>query len=266
MKTLRAFLVRDFRVAWSYRMSFLTQNAGLFFSLLSLKFVGNLFDGSSSPDLAPYGGDYFAFALVGMAVSFLSYPAVKSFAGAVRGSQVTGTFEAMLTTRASAGAIVFSGGAYPILLSAVQLVLAIVIGLVVFGVEVSPDHLLMVGVVLVLTMAALIGLGLLAAAFVVAFKQPEPFSGALLAASLMLSGGLYPPSVLPGWIEAFSPLLPLTHSLELARQLLLEDAARTSLGVHFGALALFALTVPAGLLALRLALSHARRAGSLAQY
>ncbi|MCC6381081.1 MAG: ABC transporter permease [Dehalococcoidia bacterium] len=266
MKTFRAFLVRDFRVAWSYRMSFLTQNVGLLLSLVSLKFVGRLMDGSASPDLAPYGGDYFAFALVGMAVSFLSYPAVKSFASAVRAAQVTGTFEAMLTTRASAGTIVFSGGAYEIVQAAVQLVLAIVFGLVVFGAGVSADHLAMVAVVLVLTLASLAGLGLLAAAFVVAFKQPEPFSGALLAVSLMLSGGLYPPSVLPDWIRVFSDLLPLTHSLELTRQLLLEDAARTSLGVHFLALALFSLTIPAGLAALRLALAHARRTGSLAQY
>jgi len=266
MRVLAAFFVRDLRVAWSYRLSFLTQNVALLTSLLSLKFVANLLDGSSPSALAPYGGDYFAFALLGMSISFLSYPTVKSFASAVRNAQIAGTFEAMLTTRTSPGLIVLSGGAYQMTLAVGQLVALLVLGALVFRMHLRLDHLLLVVLVLVMTFAALAGIGLLSAAFTIAFKQTEPFSGALVAASLLVSGIIYPTSVLPGWLEAISPLIPLTHSVELARQLMLPNASTVSLGVHFGALALFCLFFPLGLYSLRLAVDYARRAGSLAQY
>lgn len=266
MRVLAAFFVRDLRVAWSYRLSFLTQNIALLSTLLSIKFVSNLFDTGASSALAPYGGDYFSFALLGMSISFLSYPAVKSFASAVRSAQVTGTFEAMLTTPTSPGLIVVSGGLYSVFIAVTQLVLMLVLGAVLFRMPLQLDHILLVCLVLVMTFAALAGIGLLSAAFTIAFKQTEPFSGALVAASLLVSGIIYPTSVLPRWLEVLSPFIPLTHSVELARQLMLPEASTVSLGLHFGALALFCLAFPLGLVSLRFAVDYARRAGSLAQY
>jgi hypothetical protein len=46
----------------------------------------------------------------------------------------------------------------------------------------------MATLVLLMTMAALAGFGLMSAGFVVVFKQNEPFTGALVALSFLLSG------------------------------------------------------------------------------
>jgi ABC-2 type transport system permease protein len=266
MSTIRAFVLRDFRVAWSYRFSFFVQNASMLFSLVSLKFVSDLFGRSGSSVLSDYGGDYFAFALLGLGVSLLSYPAVKAFTGGVRAAQVTGTFEAMLTTRAHPALIVLGAGIYPILIVLCQFVLLVGAGGLVFGADYQFANLGLVLVVLVMTIVALAGIGLMSASFTIAFKQSEPFSGALLALSLMISGILYPTSVLPSWLRVFAPMLPVTHAIELTRGLFISGAHVDALVAHFLALAAFCLLLPAGMVTLSLAIGWAKRTGSLAHY
>lgn len=266
MRAAWAFVVRDFRIAWSYRFGFFTQYAGIVFSLVSLKLASRLFGASTPAALGQYGGDYFSFALLGVAVSLLGYPAVKTFAQGVRAAQVTGTFEAMLATRTSPAMVVLSAGIFPVLVALVELALALAIGGLVFGAGFDVTRSGVVVVVLAMTLASFVGLGLLAAAFVIAFKQTEPFTSAFLALSLMVSGVLYPVAVLPNWLGWLSALLPLTHTIELVRGLFLHDAAIGSLGAHLGALAAFDLLLPVGLASLSIALTWAKRTGSLAQY
>jgi len=266
MMATRAFLTRDLRVAWSYRLSFFFTNASLFFSVLSLKFVSDLLGQSQPTSLAQYGGDYFSFVLVGVAITLLAYPVTKSFAGGVRANQVTGTFEAMLTTRTSGVSVVMNSAVYPIIMASVQLILMLSIGGILLGASFSFGHILLVLVVVAMTMAVLVGIGLLSAAFAIAFKQNEPLTSAFLAASLLVSGIMYPTSVLPGWLGRVAPLLPLTHSAELSRMLMLHGATLGQLGMHFAALGAFCLLLPVGLFALNYSINWARRTGSLSQY
>lgn len=266
MMATNAFLTRDFRIAWSYRFSFFFQNASLLFSLVSLKFLSDLLGESQPASLAKYGGDYFSFVLVGMGISLLSYPVTKGFASAVRSGQVTGTFEAMLTTRTSGLAVVLNSGFYPVVVAMAQLVLMWVAGSIVLGASFDVSHLALVVVVLAMTMVILVGIGLLSAAFVIAFKQNEPVTSAFLAASLLASGIMYPTSVLPSWLERLAPLLPLTHAAELTRLLVLDNTQVTELGAHFAALGGFCLLLPAGIFAVNYSIKWARRSGSLSQY
>ena len=178
----QAFFMRDLRVAWSYRFSFFFQNASLSFSVLTLRFVSDLLGQSRPEALGVYGGDYFSFVLVGAGLSLLAYPVTKSFAGGVRAAQVTGTFEAMLTTRASGASIVICSSLYSLTMACVQLLLMWVIGGVVFGADLRMAQLpLVVLVVVAMTVAVLAGIGLLSAAFVIAFKQNEPLTSAFVA-------------------------------------------------------------------------------------
>ena len=266
MRAASAFIIRDLRAAWSYRFSFVVQNASMLFSLLSLRFISDLFSTTAPNSLEQYGGDYFSFVLLGAALSVLSYPVTKTFAGAVRSAQVTGTFEAMLTTRANPAVIILSAGIYPVLMASLQLVLFITAGMLLLGAGLHLGNAGLALAVLVMTITSLAGVGLISAAFVIAFKQNEPFTGAMLAASFMLSGILYPTSVLPSWLGYLAPLLPVTHAIELTRGLLIEGAATGSLAMHFLALAAFSLLLPAGIALLSVALNQAKRSGSLAHY
>jgi ABC-2 type transport system permease protein len=259
------FFRRDLRAAWSYRFGFVVQIVSLLFSLASLKFLSDLFAGSAPESLAAYGDDYFGFVLIGAALSLLSYPMVKTFAGAVRAAQVTGTFEAMLTTRAGGVGIVLSAGAFPIALAFLQVMIVMAGGLL-LGANVHASHLILAVAVLAMTAISLAGIGLMSTAFVIAFKQTEPFSGAMLAASFLISGILYPTSVLPAWLAILAQFLPLTHAAALSRALLLDGAQTAGFLYHLIALAAFCLFLPAGVALLAAAFRYARRTGTLAHY
>ncbi|MGE3077097.1 MAG: ABC transporter permease [Dehalococcoidia bacterium] len=266
MSVAGAFFMRDLRVAWSYRFAFFFQNASLLFSVLTLRFVSDLIGDSSNPALQKYGGDYFSFVLVGVGLSLLAYPITKAFSAGVRAAQVTGTFEAMLTTKTSGSAIIICSSLYALTVACVQLALMWLIGGVVFGAHFRLAELPWVGLVVGLTVAVLAGIGMLSAAFVVAFKQNEPFTSAFVAGSLLISGIMYPTTVLPRWLEVLSPLLPLTHAAELSRFLFLGGADTSRAAIHLGALAAFGFLLPIGIFALNVSLNFARRTGSLSQY
>lgn len=265
MSAVLAFLVRDLRVAWSYRLSFIFGLGSLVFSVVSLKFVAQLVNDGAPADLAPYGGDYFTFAIIGAAINLAAFPALRTFASSVRDAQVNGTFEAMLATRTRGTSIVVASAAYQLALLLIELVLLFVVATVALGAELRPANLGPGLGALVLTIVAFAGMGLLSCAFTILFRQQEPLSGAMLAGSFLLSGILYPTSVLPSWLEPFSLLLPMTHAVELTRGLLVEGAD-TAVAGHALALGAFALSLPLGLWAVAAALRSARRSGSLAHY
>lgn len=266
MSIATAFFVRDFRVAWSYRFSFFFQNATLLFSVLTLRFVSDVLKGTNLQSLKDYGGDYFSFVLLGAGISLLAYPVTKSFAGAVRAAQVTGTFEAMLMTRTSGATVVVCSSLYALSAACVQMLLMWGIGGLVFGADLRLTQLPVVLLIVLMTMVVLAGIGLLAAAFVIAFKQSEPLTSAFVAASMLVSGIMYPTSVLPYWLERISPLFPLTHSADLLRFTFLKGADTGQAGVHFLVLAGFCALLPLGWMALNASLDYARRTGSLSQY
>ena len=268
MNAAAAFFMRDLRVAWSYRFSFFFQNTSLLFSVLTLRFVSRLC--STVPQvesLQKYGGDYFSFVLIGAGISLLAYPVTKSFAGGVRAAQITGTFEAMLTTNVSGAAIVINSALYfpAVTVACLQLTLMWALGAALFGAHLDLVQLPLALVVVFMTVAILTGIGLLSAAFTIAFKQSEPVTTAFIAGSLLVSGIMYPVTVLPSWLQPLSPLLPLTHAADLTRYLFLTDD-RSHLAGHFAALDVFCLLLPLGIGTLSYSLNYARRTGSLSQY
>lgn len=264
MSAILALLARDWRIVRTYRLAFVMQFASLAFSLVSVRFLA-AFVGENQR-LGGYGGDYFSFAMLGVALGALALPASRAFSDAVRDAQVTGMLEAMLTTRASAVTLVIGAGIYRVVLSVVQTALLVAIGVVLFGADLDPAGMVAALGVLLLAVAAFAGIGLLSASFVLWSQQREPVTGALLAVSALLSGVLYPVEVLPEPLRWAAALLPLTHALEVARRVLIEGAGGGALAYHAVALALFALLLPLGMLSVRVAVRAARRSGSLAHY
>jgi ABC-type multidrug transport system permease subunit len=101
---------------------------------------------------------------------------------------------------------------------------------------------------------------------VIAYKQPPPANILVGGAASMLSGVLFPTTLLPWPLQIVSWCLPLTHALAGMR----GGVA----GVGLGALAAdalwlcgaTALLVPLALFAIGRAIDHARRDGTLAYY
>jgi ABC-2 type transport system permease protein len=261
-----AFFRRDFAIAMTYRVQFIKSLVMMGFTLVSMSFLGTMVDGAAPVELAPYGNDYFAFAVVGTALAIFAQAVSAQFAGQVRTAQVTGTLEVLLSSRTSIPAFLAYSALYDMAFAAFQMVATLLLGALVLGAAFRVDEAPVVVLVLLLTVAAFAGIGILGAAFVVWFKQSEPITGAVVAASLVLSGVMYPTTVLPQGLEAVSKALPLTHSLAALRYSLMEDASTVSLGGELLALAGFALLLPVSMVVFQAAVRRAKAAGSLSHY
>src|SRR5205085_1841943 len=64
-----AFLVRDFREDSSYKIGFLFRVASAMINVAIYYFIASAFGSAAAPYLSGYGGNYFAFVLIGVAFS-----------------------------------------------------------------------------------------------------------------------------------------------------------------------------------------------------
>jgi ABC-2 type transport system permease protein len=110
-----AFLKRDLLIEASYRFSFVFQVASVLFTVASYYFLARFIGSSVVPGLDAYGGDYFAFVLIGVALYDYLGTSLNAFSRSIRESQLTGTLEALLSTQTSLPTVILSSSAYPFL-------------------------------------------------------------------------------------------------------------------------------------------------------
>ena len=266
MTRLVAFLRRDWRLQLSYRFAFFLQFFSVFFNLFVFYFLSLLVGDTAAPYLDDYGGDYFAFVLIGLAFSGYFGVGLRSFANNLREAQTTGTLEAMLLTPTRLSTVILSSSLYDYGYVTVQVFVYLLLGSLIFGVQLN-GNLPAAIVILALTIVAMTSLGIVAASFIMVLKRGDPVTWVFNSMTLLLGGVYYPVELLPNWLQALSRLLPITYALEAMRQALLLDASFQELLPNIVALAIFCvLLVPLSLLAFRLAVHRAKVEGSLAHF
>jgi len=83
----------------------------------------------------------------------------------------------------------------------------------------------------------------------------------------LLSGVLYPVTVLPDWLKPLSAILPITHGLEAIRQILLNGAGIIAIRSELLILAILSvISLATGLLSIYYGLKTAKNEGSLLHY
>jgi len=140
-------------------------------------------------------------------------------------------------------------------------------GAVFFGMNLSGMNVLTALVVLLLSVTAFAGMGVISGSFILVYKQGNPIGWLYGGAATLLGGVYYPLSVLPDWLRPVSWFFPLTHSLEAMRQAVINGATLAGVGEQLLVLAVFsAVSVPLAVLSFRWALRRIRRDGTLSAY
>lgn len=262
-----AFLKRDIQSMLSYRFRFFMQFVSLIFSIAFVFFIGKTFSGTISLQLERYGNDYFAFAILGLALSSFVSTGLYSFSSQIRNAQVQGTLEALLMTPTSVYTILIGNSFWSFLRSFIESTVYITASILILGLSVTFWQILQVILVLVLTFGSFLSIGLVSASFILVFKQGNPINTIFGASSFFLGGILFPVEILPSWIHWLSNILPLTHSVRLIREILLVSIHIREVGQSLFSLALFILLIgPLALFIFHHALKRAKRDGSLVQY
>jgi ABC-2 type transport system permease protein len=71
------------------------QIASIFISTVTFFFISQLIGPGMGNKLAPYGGDYFAFVIIGVAFTDYLTISLNAFSGQIRNAQMEGTIEAL---------------------------------------------------------------------------------------------------------------------------------------------------------------------------
>ena len=266
LRLLWAFLVRDFRTEVSYRLSFVLSISGVFFSAFTFYFVSRLLGDSVAPALRQYGGDYFAFALVGIAFNSYFGLGLNGFARALRLAQTTGTLEAMMMTPASISTIIVGSAAWSYAFTTFRVLIYLLIGLA-LGLPLAGANYPAAAVTLLVSIVAFASIGIIAAGVIMIVKRGEPITTLFSGFATLVGGVYYPVEIMPDWLQAISHLLPLTYALNAMRRTLLSGASWRDVAPDLLILTAFAAVLfPLSLLIFRYAVQRARADGSLAHY
>jgi ABC-2 type transport system permease protein len=262
-----AFLARDLRIQRSYRLTFAMELVYLLFGIIPYYFLARFVGNSASSNLQTYGGDYFAFVLVGIILQeYLTMP-LALFSRQIRESQLSGTLESQLSTQTSLHVVILLSALYPFVWATVHVALSAVFGVTVLGVHFGEANWAGAGLILILAVLVFCGIGIFSASFILVFKRGDPLTLLINAVSWVFAGVLYPVSILPSWLRTVSAILPNRYAIEGMRGALLQNASWLELWPSVVPLLLFAfLTLPASLVTFHYANRWVRTVGSLSEY
>jgi ABC-2 type transport system permease protein len=267
VRKLPAFVRRDFLVAWSYRLSFVSDIVNLAGQIVVFYFIGLLVDPSVLPR---YGGSevtYLEFAAIGIVVGLFIQFGLDRVSAAMRGEQLMGTLEAVLVTPTSPATIQLGSVAFDLVY--IPLRTAAFLGgiTLAFGLHFSASGLLPALLLLVAFIPFVWGLGVLTAALLLTFRRGGSFVGLGVVVLGLLSGVYFPLDLLPSWLTPIAEGNPVALAIEGMRDALLGGATLADVGTTVLLLIpLSALSLAIGLGAFRLAVRRERRLGTLGLY
>ena len=265
LKSCLALWKRDLLEQFSYQGALFLETLGILSNLLVFYFIAKLLPSGSSPFLASYEGGYFAYVLIGIAFSGFQLSALNAFTTAIQKEVDAGTFEAIFVTAAGLRPVLLASLAAQMGWTALRTSAYFLLGSLFFGAHFGRVDFPAAAITVFLTISSHLGLGLVSAGFVVAYKRGDPVAFFTNTASKFLSGVYFPVAVLPAGLQALAHGFPLTHSLEALRKVFMNHATLSSVSHELAALTLFTLILmPAGLIYFRWAFRKALREGSLA--
>jgi ABC-2 type transport system permease protein len=266
--TAWAFLRKDFLEETSYRANALLGLGATLFVLLFLRIVTDFIGPLVETRLGSYGGNYFAFVVLGLGIYSFQGAALRQLSRKIREAQLLGTLEALLATRTGMPAIVVCLPLFVYLQTSLRVLGYLAIGSLLFGLSLHWGNWPAGLAVLAGTILAFGSLGLVVAALTTAFKRTEPVVNLIGGLSIFFGGIYYPVDQLPRALQTIAPFFPITPAVEGARKALLVEGAGWG-DVARALLPLFvfvAVMLPLGAAFFRWALRRAMRDGTLTQY
>jgi ABC-2 type transport system permease protein len=262
-----AFVRRDFLVAWSYRMSFVTDLIGLAGQALVFYFVSQLVDPSKLPTYQGTQVTYLEFATVGLLLGGFIHFGMNNIASAVRNEQLMGTLESLLVTPTAPYTVQLGSVAFLFLYIPIRIAVLVGMLAIAFGLDFHAAGVLPAVALLLVFMPFVWGLGVASAAVILTFKRGAGVVGMGTLMLAFVSGLYFPIELLPGWLTAVAEQNPIAIAVQGMRDALLGGAGWSELAPSMALLAPLALgTLFAGLLAFELALSRERRLGTVGLY
>jgi ABC-2 type transport system permease protein len=267
MRTLRdlfLFFQRDLRIASTYRSPFVLEAIEALFGAAMFYYVARFVDSPELRQALPQGNTYFAYSLVGFVFFDYLNAALDSFDRSLLEARDTGTLEPLLVTQVSLPVILAGSAVYPFAATTLRIAVYLGWGAALFHFPLGGANWIGVIAVLLVTLLAFSGLGVLSAAYLLLFKRGNPAKWFLLGVSSVVGGMLFPVSILPDWLQFVARINPITYALDAMRAALLDGASLLAISRPLLALLGFAaILLPASMAGFAWALRRTKTTGTL---
>ncbi len=261
---LGAFAWHGFEMARSYRLNFAARYFAAFVTVVFYVFLAEMFE-RAGVKVVP-GTDTFTFLLIGGAFSKYVEIGMSSLSNTLREEMLMGTLEPLLAT-ATPMTLALLGPSVFLVGEGTLLVLAQLLMGALLGADFSRANWPAAIVATVLLVGCLYCWGLIAAAFTLRTKRPEPVGAIAGALTYLFSGVFVPVALLPPAMQVISYLLPFTYGLQALRGALLQGRGLAGVWQEIAALLIFTVALlPIALFSLRAATRHLRQSGALGHY
>jgi ABC-2 type transport system permease protein len=258
-----ALVRRDFRVALSYRMRFVSHMLSIFFTLTLFHFISRLV---RVPSFESAGG-YYAFAVIGLITLQVLNSTLILPPAVLRQELVAGTFERLLVSPFGALRGIASMLIFPFVYALTTALLMLVFAGLLFGVHLHWATVPLVVPVGLLGALSFAPFGLLFLALLLSSKQSVTGAGFVVAGISLVSGLYFPVALLPAWMRFLSEIQPFTPATDLMRHLMVGAPLHASAAVEVAKVAGFAaVLLPISLLAVSAALRVSRKRGTILEY
>lgn len=262
-----SFIKKDFIIESTYKLNFILTFFNSTFPVISIFFIGKLVENTESLSLAKYGGDYFPFALIGIAVTRFFQLAIDTFSGNIKRAQMAGCLEAILSSQTEPKTIVIMSSFYSFLSAGIQLIFMFLIGFLLFGFNLSNANIPAAILSIIVSMPTFISLGIFSAAGTIIFKQGEPIGWLFGVLSALLGGAMFPISIMPNWLQYTSHIFPITYTLDALRLSTLRNYSIIMLNEQLLALGIMSIILfPLSLKFFEWAVERGKKDGSLMHY
>ncbi|HKV23590.1 MAG TPA: ABC transporter permease [Candidatus Acidoferrum sp.] len=261
---LWAFLRRDFAIARTYRTVFLFEAVEALFGVALLYYVAKFVDSPQLRGALPTSESYFAFSLIGFV--FLDYlnAGMDAFDRSLMEARDSGTLEHLLVTQTSLSGILAGSALYPFAAATLRIAIYLGWGAILFHFPLEAANWLAVAAVLLATLLAFSGLGILSASYLLLFKRGNPAKWFFLGLSSVVGGMLFPITILPDWLQVIARLNPVTYALQAMRAALLHGAGFEPVWRPLLVLLLFAaILLPLSMLVFAWCLRRTKTTGTL---
>lgn len=267
LSTPYAFFKRDFLIAASYKSAFVAEVVGILGKVVTFYFVGEVFGGYVSPDLAAYDNNYFAFLIIGIALMDFMRASLEIFDTSIRESQLMGTLEIVLLSPIRLSSMLLYSSLWMYVFTVMKFLVYLLFGALLFDLNMGNADPWAAVVFLTLSILCFAPIGIISATITLIFKRGVWFRSMVQGIFFLLGGVAFPISVLPEWLSQISYYIPMTHCVEGMRQSLLRGEPLAALHENIVFLLLFAaVAIPLSLLTFHLGVARTKGQGTLTHY
>jgi len=271
VQKILSFIVRDFKIYWTYRFWVVFDIIDVVILVATYYFVAQIITPARLVTEGYVTGDYFTFAMLGIAFSQYVQNSVHGLTEGIRDEQWTGTIETILSSPTSYRSYLLGASAFRFLYGTIILIGALGLGLLLGGRVILTPSTFLTGVIFAtLLVSGHLAIGAMSAGIVVMIKRGDPIAWGFTWLTQLVSGVFYPLGLLPWYLKWLGFALPLTYSLDGLRRTFMNGETvfhSFILQTDLIALALFiVIMVPLSLQVFAWAYRRAQRQGTLGQY